>query len=199
MWKMIVFFLVIPIAFGQPFPKIVVAPTPGVANEHPPFSAYAVQDVAGDYEYYHDLYMQNTERLEDDHFDRKINVLIGKKRSVIQLVFTHWLAGELFRLQEEHQKLEVDPRTIGLSHIARDLGSLTQLWEVKKYLMKDTKSGWVGDNFIHLEVYIAFIQLPGNRTRIYYQIAVDAQDRQTLQASSDEAKTGLENILRCKS
>jgi len=193
----IAFFVILVNIMAQPFPKLQTGPTPHAPNQKPPFSAYAVWDVAGDYSAYYQKYLNNTKILEDEHFSEKVLVSKTPQCTTYDLVFTHWLIGELFRLREQHYFGQSNGQALGLSHVL-DAQTTVKVWVVKKFLRAETKDSWVGDNFNHLDVYIAFLEIAPQRTRLYYQIAIDADERRTLQSALQEAKDGLQNIYNLK-
>ena len=162
------------------------------------YSAYGVVDVHGDYRNYHQLYQSNTEKLEDDHFSRKVALLRSKTTVHYDLIFTHWLIGEIFRLREEHVKIERSRLAVISRRFTFDGRDAASMWKVRKYLRTDTKSSWVGDRFRYLDIYIAFIDMGTNRTRIFYRMILDAEDKRNQQAVNDEVRSGIANILKCR-
>ena len=176
--------------------KITVKEWAGTKNKKPPFCAYGMVDVKGNYEKYYQAYKNNTKALEDDHFDEKVEKLKGKKSVTYQLIFRHWLIGELFRIQEVHKKMDNAKWWIISENLVFKGKKNASLWFIKKELLKKTKSGWVGSKFKHLVVNIAFVEMSNNQTRIYYRMEIDAKEKRTLKATKNEVYKGINNILK---
>ncbi len=184
--------------FGQSIGNITVGTPPGVSNQKPPFCAYSVADIAVSFEEMHNRYLRNTKKLEDEHYDETVLAEESENSVTYQLVFTHWLAGELFRLEEIHTKWKnTSASKLKIDHILPNNPNINA-WTIEKTLMKSTKNSWVGDKFNELDIYIIFVELQPKLTRIYYQIAVDAEERRTLEASKKAARNGITDILNCK-
>ncbi|NUM34958.1 MAG: hypothetical protein HUU50_10470 [Candidatus Brocadiae bacterium] len=181
--------------------KIFVYPWPSFANTSAPFCVYGLVDAPGDYEEYYLAYRENTSKIEDDHYKRKEKVAQEGEKTTYHLVFTHWVIGELFRLEEIHEKVAVDsgPMMQIVSYSLSYPGlQKTNLWMVRKCLLEKSKSSWVGDKFKHLQIEIAFINMGQNRTRIYLRMELDAEGKRSLEKVEQEAFKALANILQCK-
>jgi hypothetical protein len=178
---------------------ILVYPLPSVVNEKEArYAAYAVVDVDGNYEDYYKAYKQNTKSLEDEYFSRKVTIFEKESSACYQLLFTQWFIGELFRLQEDHEKQTNSKLAIISRNLAFEGQKEATLWKVQKYLLPKTKSSWVGEKFRYLDAYIAFIDMGKGRTRIFYRMALDAHERRSVKAVEQEAREGIANILKCK-
>ncbi len=178
--------------------KIVVFPWPGAANTSAPFSVYGLVDAPGSYEDYYIAYKDNTQKIEDDHYKRKEKISQEGEKSTYQLVFTHWIIGELFRLEEIHEKLPLSSGAMISYTLSYPGVEKAALWMVKKSLLEKTKSSWVGDKFKHLKMEIAFIDMGKDRTRIYLYMELDAEGKRTLKAVEQEVFDAIANILQCK-
>lgn len=193
----LILLLLLPIIFSQPFPTLTFGPTPNMPNKVPPFSGYAVLDIPGNYTAHYTKYVNNTKILEDEHFDEKKLVSKTPQCTTYDLIFSHSIVGELFRLREQHYAMKGNGQSLGIAHVLSPQ-TTTNVWIVKKFLRQETKSSWVGDHFKYLDSYIMFIELDPQHTRLYYQIAISADERNLLFEVIEEAKKGVRNIYALK-
>lgn len=174
---------------------IVVYQWPKSNTKKPPFTAYGMVDLDGDYGKYYSTYKNNTKTLEDSHFKRKVKSSAKGKPLDYELVFTHWLIGEIFRIKEEHRKAEIS-NWVTVHNLSFPGKQKAMAWTVTKYLMKKTKSGWVGDKFKEMKVTIHFIEMGKNKTRIYYKMKLDAHGERSLIKVKTAVNNSIRNIIR---
>lgn len=177
---------------------VVAYPFPEHPNKELPFFAYAMADVEGNYEDYFNTYKNNTKALEDKHYKRTETISQEKDKTTYQLVFTHWLVGELFRFEEVHTKLPKSQGWMIRKTLAFEGKEEAPIWLVTKKLMKETKSKRVGDDFKHMEMTLSFIDMGENRTRLYSTLSIDSKETKTLEATIRDVKNGVSDVIRLK-
>ena len=162
------------------------------------YSSYGLVDVSGDYKSYYEGYKENTEIFERERYKRKIVIFEKETSACYQLVYSHWFIGQLFRFQEDHEKnlypqsqLNVISRSIVWQGVKE-----AEAWVVHKYLLPETKSSNVGDKLRHLDVYIAFINMGENKTRIFYHITFDSEGKRSVEAAKKEVDQDLKAIIK---
>ncbi len=160
-------------------------------------SAFGLVDVHENYEQIYYAYRNNTKLIEDDHFSKKVTISQKTQKNFFQyqLIFRHWFVGELFRLEEKHQKLFAQ-KWWGLNReIAFPNPEKADMWLIHKYLMPETKDSWVGDNFKYMRIELRFMDLGENKTRLYFHIVVDSKGNRTLEEVKGTVRGAIQTIL----
>lgn len=159
-------------------------------------SAYGIMDVDFDYQKLYEAYCNNTSEMENSHFSEKVVVDKNEENNyyLFHLVFKHWFTGLLFKFSEEHRKLSNSwwPMTLDFEFSGQKNGNM---WVVDKSLIPETKSSWVGDNLKTFFVYLAFIDMGKNKTRLYCHMIVDAKGCRKVEEVKHEIVRALEKII----
>ncbi|WP_372367836.1 hypothetical protein [Candidatus Uabimicrobium sp. HlEnr_7] len=157
-------------------------------------SVSGIVDLDIGYEKLHSIYINNTKKIESSHFSKKINIKNDKKTALYHLVYTHWLVGELFKLEEKHQKINKG-WWLNTSEVVFPSNKKTEMWVVNKYLLKKTKHSWVGDNLEHLEMMFVFIKMGKKKTRLFFHMIVNAEGCRTTDECKEQTGKILNKIL----
>ncbi|MEX2665651.1 hypothetical protein [Candidatus Uabimicrobium amorphum] len=157
-------------------------------------SIHGMVDLELDYDTLHSIYTKNTKKVEDGYFSQKITVAEKKDKALYHIVYDHWLAGELFKLEEKHQKVNKKwwPCSTKLVFPKKEK---TNMWIVEKNLIRDTKNSWIGKRLEHLQMMFAFIDMGNSQSRLFFHMVVDAQGCRTTNECKKQMRKTLGRLL----
>lgn len=157
-------------------------------------SIHGMVDLELDYNTLHSIYTKNTKEIENGYFSQKITVEKKDDEALYHIVYDHWLAGELFKLEEKHQKVNRKWWPCS-TEIVFPKKEKTDMWIIEKSLIIDTKNPWIGNRLEHLQMMFAFIDMGNDQSRLFFHMVVDAEGCRTTEECKEQMRDTLERIL----